>query len=49
MLHEVDATLATVTASARAPQADHDQSRALSQQATEIRDQAREIQKLLDT
>ncbi len=49
MLHEVNETLATVTASARAPQAITISPAALSQQATEIRDQAREIQKLLET
>jgi hypothetical protein len=49
MLHEVNAALVTVTASARAPQAVTISPAALSQQATEIRDQAREIQSLLDT
>lgn len=49
MLHDVDAALVTVTASARAPQAVTISPAALSQQATEIRDQAREIQKLLET
>jgi hypothetical protein len=49
MLHEVDTALVTVTASARAPQAVTISPAALSQQATEIRDQAREIQKLLET
>ena len=49
MLHEVNEALATVTASARAPQAITISPAALSQQATEIRDQAREIQKLLET
>ncbi|MGH6919272.1 MAG: hypothetical protein ACREJ0_16395 [Geminicoccaceae bacterium] len=49
MLHEVNEALATATASARAPQAITISPAALSQQATEIRDQAREIQKLLDT
>ena len=49
MLHEVAQALATVTASARAPQAITISPAVLSQQATEIRDQAREIQKLLET
>ena len=49
MLHEVNETLATVTASARAPQAITISPAVLSQQATEIRDQAREIQELLET
>ena len=49
MLHEVDQALVTVTASARAPQAITISPAALSQEAIEIRDQAREIQRLLET
>jgi hypothetical protein len=49
MLHEVDAALVTVTASARAPQAVTISPVSLSQQATEIRDQALQIQELLKT
>jgi hypothetical protein len=49
MLHEVNDALVSVTASARAPQAITISPAALSQQATEIRDQAREVQKVLET
>jgi hypothetical protein len=49
MLHEVDQALVTLTASARAPQAITISPAALSQEAIEIRDQARAIQRLLDT
>jgi hypothetical protein len=49
MLHEVNEALATATASARAPQAITISPATLSQQATEIRDQAIQIQNLLET
>jgi DNA repair ATPase RecN len=49
MLHEVDQALVTLTASARASQAITISPAALSQEAIEIRDQARAIQRLLDT
>jgi hypothetical protein len=49
MLGRVDEALVSVTASARAPQAITISSASLAQQATEIRDQALEIQKLLKT